>query len=83
MDKVVDDKITIDISTFISALKGVSRIEDMTSDKANVGYKGKWSVEDSYALSIACIASAAYQDLMGYLSEDDRNKVLSKLKFEE
>ena len=72
---MTNDHILVPIDAFLSALQELNSLEAMASKKANVGYKGKYTVEDTFALAIACMAFAAKQDLIGYLSEYDWSKI--------
>lgn len=71
-----EENISIPLSAFKSVLSTVKQIEEMTSKKANVGYKGKYTVEDIFALTLSCMSFGASQDLLGYLSENDKQKIL-------
>lgn len=67
--------IKVEINAFKSALKELKGIDKLATEKADVGYSGKYSVRDSFALTIACMVSASIQDLIGYLNEEDMKEL--------
>lgn len=69
------DFIKIDPYVLKSVLKDLERADRIASKMANVGYRGKYSEENTEALTIACQVSAARAELIGYLSDEDYEKL--------
>jgi len=55
--------VKIEKTFFKSVLRDLQTIDRIASKKANVGANGKYSVEDTESLTIACIATAIMAEL--------------------
>lgn len=66
-------KIEIDLCAFDTALSELIALERFSSSKAGVK-KGK-VVDDVDMLTVSCMASAVFQDLVGYLSDEESDKL--------
>ena len=71
-----EESISVNIMAFSSAIDEIINIERFASEKS--GAKGKHNFEDTNMLAIACMANAAYQDLIGYLSDADIRSMCSQ-----
>jgi len=66
-------KIEVDLCAFDTALSELIALERFSS--ANAGVKRGKAVDDVDMLTIACMASAIFQDLVGYLSDEESDKL--------
>ena len=70
--------VTLDADVFMEVFKTLERLEEMADMKANVGYLGRYSVEDTWALTVTCMTSYAKHHLKGYLSAEDEAKLFGR-----